>query len=249
MAKVGRGAMVAVRNLLGCSRPRTGMAEDHQYVHSHILGSQDEAAAATGSGHGLLADSGAHHGVGLSVEESKKEELQAALRHLEVRWQLFNEALSKFRDLDAMLATFTDDVLWVDSSGQVISGKTPELSDALKSLIVRNLSVEISIEKIVPVTSAGTLDLALDRNGACSRLTGAELTQAKACLDSFFQRKKDQTVIAVSDLEEESPRMLLEQDSYELWNEEGEIMEHGNRMLLWEEHNKIWYVRGHIKLS
>jgi hypothetical protein len=26
------------------------------------------------------------------------------LRHLEVKWQLFNEALSKFGDLDAMLA-------------------------------------------------------------------------------------------------------------------------------------------------
>ena len=30
--------------------------------------------------------------------------VQAILRHLEVRWQLFNEALSRFRDLEAMLA-------------------------------------------------------------------------------------------------------------------------------------------------
>jgi hypothetical protein len=38
---------------------------------------------------------------------------QAVLCHLEVRWQLFSEALAKFGDLEAMLAVCTGKVVFL----------------------------------------------------------------------------------------------------------------------------------------
>lgn len=53
--------------------------------------------------------------------------VQAILRHLEVRWQLFNEALSRFRDLEAMLAICAGNMPTIYRHKSTLSGTFPRV--------------------------------------------------------------------------------------------------------------------------
>lgn len=102
---VGRAAMGAVRHIFACSRPH--------HPHSSMELENDDSSI-DGDAHDEQGLSSVKKDVNSSSDvsaiASKHQsiaELHAVLRHIEVRWQLFNESMSKFHDPEAMLANCT----------------------------------------------------------------------------------------------------------------------------------------------
>eukprot|EP01018_Ginkgo_biloba_P003882 Gb_38882 [translate_table: standard] len=173
-----------------------------------------------------------------------KAEVEAVWRHLEVRWQMFNEALSKFCDLEALLAFFTDDVIWSNHKADLARGKDKELLAFLQSLITRKLSVEVELERVTKLTSTGCLDLTLDKDGNYGKLSGSEIHKENAALNMFLPGKTNHE-LGISGSRSELPLMVLEKDGYILHNDQGERVESGRRFVLWKQLNATWYIFGY----
>lgn len=235
--------MCAFRHFLACSRPRNHHGSSTSKDHAATAAVPIHLDAVAASDRDPLL----HQAPGRDPDRQMIAELHAILRHLEVRWQLFNESLSKFRDLEAMLANCTDDVTWSTANGDIIRGKNHLLLALLQSLITRKLSLEVDIKRITRVTSSGSLDLTLDESGHCGCLTGTELFKAATALDLVLPTGA-QTYLAASACEGR-PLMILEKDTYTLRNAEGYIVEAGTREVLWEQHNSTWYIRGYLSYS
>ncbi|XP_024362736.1 uncharacterized protein [Physcomitrium patens] len=172
------------------------------------------------------------------VDWNVRMELQAVMRHLEVRWQLFDEALSRFGDLEAMLAICADQVRW---RYQKVNGvRDAQVSEDLKSLISRNLSMEVRINRITQLSSTGELGTSIDQDGYWGQLQSRDRARVQTALDFFYQSRGEN---GIDSLRSSRP-VVLEEDSYVLCNRRGEVVEEGNQVVLWEQYNATWYIRG-----
>jgi len=167
-------------------------------------------------------------------------EMQAILRHLEVRWQLFNEALSRFRDLEAMLAICADKVRWRHYS--VEGASDAHLAEDLKSLIARKVSMEVTIDRITQLSYSGELGSTFDRDGNWGQLQPRDRVKAESALELFLESREE----IGSDWLRSSRLNVLEEDSYILCNQRGEVVEEGKQVVIWEQYNSTWYIRGCI---
>ncbi|KAG0623199.1 hypothetical protein M758_3G155800 [Ceratodon purpureus] len=150
-----------------------------------------------------------------SIDEdwNLRMELQAVMRHLEVRWQLFDEALSRFRDLEAMLAICADKVRWRHYTAN--GAKEVHVAADLKSLISRKLSMEVSIHRITQLSSSGELGISFTRNGYCGQLQPKERVLVQAALDLFNESREGMR----SDRLRNSRLCVLEEDDYIFCNQ------------------------------
>ena len=78
-----------------------------------------------------------------------------------------------------------DDVIWSTENGEIIQGKTPELLYILQSLIEREVSLGVEIERIVRISPYGSPELALDEFGHCGTPTTLQIVQAKVAMEIF----------------------------------------------------------------
>ncbi|KAH8975402.1 hypothetical protein BDL97_01G155200 [Sphagnum fallax] len=171
-------------------------------------------------------------------------ELQAVLCHLEVRWQLFSEALAKFGDLEAMLAVCTDQVRW-RRCGKMGPCKDAHLSDDLQSLISRKLSMAVRTERITHLLPSGDLGSSLDREGNWGPEHEMSMDRARAEMALNLLREKG------GDVGDEFAIRLritllcvVEENTYTIRDQKGEIVEEGKQVVVWEQHNPTWYIRG-----
>lgn len=166
-------------------------------------------------------------------------ELQSVMRHLEVRWELFDEALSRFGDLEAMLAICADKVRWRHYTADGV--KEAHIAEDLKSLISRKLSMEVSINRITKLSSSGELGTSFDRDEDEGQLqSGNDAAQVQAALDLFHETRRDMG----NDWLRNSRLCVLEQDTYIFCNQKGEVVEEGMQLVIWEQYNATWYIRG-----
>jgi hypothetical protein len=140
-------------------------------------------------------------------------ELQSVMRHLEVRWQLFDEALSRFGDLEAMLAICADKIRWRHYTGDGV--KEAHIAEDLRSLISRKLSMEVSINRITQLSSSGELGTSFGRDGYEGQLQSRDRVQVQAALDLFNETRQD----IGNDCLRSSRPCVLEQDTYILCNQ------------------------------
>lgn len=134
------------------------------------------------------------------------------MRHLEVRWQLFDEALSRFGDLEAMLAICADQVRW---RYQKVNGvRDAQVSEDLKSLISRNLSMEVRINRITQLSSTGELGTSIDQDGYWGQLQSRDRARVQTALEFFYQSRGEN---GIDSLRSSRP-VVLEEDSYVLCN-------------------------------
>ncbi|KAL2623517.1 hypothetical protein R1flu_003722 [Riccia fluitans] len=237
-------ALGGFRQLLACSRPR---------IHGHRTPDVEETSMLTNAPSSPEAKAIQRVETVHAIEAKNSKvvtaegmrmrlELQAVLRHLEVRWQLFNEALTKWSDLEAMLAFCTDNVTWSGGSGIIISGKnSPLLSQDLRSLLERRLSLDVVIDGITRLSPMICPDMSVDKDGNYVSLQDTDLRSAAASLDVLLGMtdvyREDQYV------REAGPYMVLEKDHYKLRDTKGNIVEEGTRTVLWKQHNSTWYIR------
>lgn len=167
-----------------------------------------------------------------------RTELQAVMRHLEVRWQLFDEALSRFGDLEAMLAICAGKVRWRHHTANC--AKEAHVAEDLKFLISRKLSMEVSINRITQLSSSGELGASFTRDGYCGQLQPKERVQVQAALDMFNEIREEME----ADWLRSSRLCVLEEDDYILCNQRGEVVEEGKQLVIWEQYNATWYIRG-----
>ncbi|KAG0597720.1 hypothetical protein M758_12G016300 [Ceratodon purpureus] len=167
------------------------------------------------------------------VDWQIRTELQTVMRHLEVRWQLFDEALCRFRDLEAMLAVCADKVRWRHYTSNGV--KDAHVAEDLKSLILRKLSMEVSINRITQLSSCGDLGTSFDRDGHLGKLQSRDRARLQAALDYFYDGREEIRSSRFS---------VLEEDTYILCNQRGEVVEEGTQVVIWEEYNSTWYIRG-----
>lgn len=124
------------------------------------------------------------------------------MRHLEVRWQLFDEALSRFGDLESMLAICAEKARWKHYTADGV--KEAHITEDLKSLIDRKLSMVVSINSITQLFASGELGTSfgdeISKNGV----------QVQAALDLFNETRQDWSRI--------ERNYVLEQDTYVLCN-------------------------------
>lgn len=261
---VGRAAMGAFRHILACSRPH-----NHHHHSSMEVDNDDKSINADLNDEaeisrlgGLCGEREIDYANDVNAMASKHQsiaELHAVLRHIEVRWQLFNESLSKFHDPEAMLANCTDDVMWSTESGEIIKGKNHELLSILQALIERKVSLQVEIESITRITPSGCPDLSLDKHGHCGPPTPKESAKANAALQmlnlinptSQTLMHINSTLIASSSSSASSitggrPFLILAKDNYTLKSIEGEVVERGKRAVLWQQHKSSWYIRGYL---
>ncbi|CAM6096435.1 unnamed protein product [Calypogeia fissa] len=258
----------AFRHFVACARPR--IHRSPSVDESHVMLSkqlsitegrrnqqQDGEFGRNGNngfGNGFGSKDGGKEGgnVGQQMRmrnlECMKVELLAVLRHLEVRWQLFNEAMTKWCDLESMLAICTDNVTWSGGSGAVITGKdSPQLSENLRSLLNKRLSFHVVIERVTRLSPKVFPDMSLDKDGNCIELEDSEVRNAAATLDKLLGSRKN-TVYNDEDgwYKDRGPYMVLEEDWYTLQDDWGRVVEEGTRTVLWKQHNSTWYIRACI---
>ncbi|KAG6541294.1 hypothetical protein Mapa_017347 [Marchantia paleacea] len=231
-------ALGTFRHLIACSRPRIHRSPDaEETTMLTIPGSPEEKPVDR-----------------VGIKEAKKQataegmrmklELQAVLRHLEVRWQLFNEAMTKWCDLEAMLAICTENVTWSGGSGIVISGKnSPLLSQDLRSLLERKLSLDVVIDRITRLSPMICPDLSVDKDGNYVSLEDTDLKNAAASLDLLLGMRRTDVYSEDQWYRDVGPYMVLEKDRYTLRDIKGNVVEEGTRTVLWKQHNSTWYIR------
>eukprot|EP00246_Nothoceros_aenigmaticus_P016970 TRINITY_DN798_c0_g2_i1.p1 TRINITY_DN798_c0_g2~~TRINITY_DN798_c0_g2_i1.p1 ORF type:complete len:234 (-),score=22.97 TRINITY_DN798_c0_g2_i1:750-1451(-) len=221
------------RQLLGgCSRP-LHMRND---VHEESQETKD-----------MMGFSPSRYGCMSVIRLRTAVELHAIFRHLQVRWQLFSEALTRFRDVDSMTAMCTDNVVWSKYlSDHLISNKVSQLSQHLQTLIAQRLSLTVLVGRVTKVSPSGQVDLSLDQDGHFGKLPERQLKNAQAALETLSACK---TREEIASWEVGDPSVVLEEDRYSLRNEEGVVLEEGSRLVLWEQHRATWYVRACISFN
>ncbi|MCO5591573.1 hypothetical protein L7F22_045560 [Adiantum nelumboides] len=264
---VGRAAIGAVRHIFACSRPHhqhpaMEFESDDNSINGDV-NAQDERSGARESSLDARKDMSSSANAVNTGTASKYQalaELHAVLRHIEVRWQLFNESMSKFHDAEAMLANCTDDVVWSTENGDKIKGRSQELLALLQRLIERKVSLEVEIESITRITLSGCADLMLDKHGQCGPPSALELARTNAALKALdlidpISKRLVQSVTSIASTSAMAssssavgrpPFSILAKDSYILKGIEGEVVERGRRAVLWQQHKSSWYIRGYL---
>ncbi|XP_024383256.1 uncharacterized protein [Physcomitrium patens] len=214
-----------------CSRPCFQHYVDVDIGHDDATVDFDEES----NGRVHYLDSGCSH-----EQWQQRMELQAVMRHLEVRWQLFDEALSRFRDLEAMLAICADRVRWRHHTATGV--KDAHVAEDLNSLISRKLSMEVSINRITQLLPTGELGATFDRDGYGRETQTKGSSRVEAAMGLYQECRDD----FGSDKLRTARLCVLEEDSYTLCNQRGEVVEVGNQLVIWEQYNATWYIRGCI---
>ncbi|KAL3690655.1 hypothetical protein R1sor_004306 [Riccia sorocarpa] len=230
------------RHMLACSRPRIHGHKSPDVEERSMLSSAPRSPEKKAIQQVEMANTIEAKNMVTPEGMRMKLELQAVLRHLEVRWQLFNEAMTKWSDLEAMLAFCTDNVTWSGGSGIIISGKnSPLLSRDLRSLLERRLSLDVVIDRITRLSPMICPDMSVDKDGNYVSLQDRDLRSAAASLDVLL----GMTDIYREDryVRDAGPYMVLEKDHYKLRDMTGNVVEEGTRTVLWKQHNSTWYIR------
>lgn len=224
----------ALRQLLrGCSRPLSTHDNDMEECKG-ILPESDLVEYFSPSRYGSMS----------VMHLRTAVELHAIFRHLQVRWQLFSEALSRYRDVDSMLAMCTDDVVWSKYlSDNLVSSNISQLSQYMQTLIAKGFTLTVLVERVTKVCPSGAVDLSLNQNGHFGKLRSRDFRKAQAALEHLSSYRIREGVLG-SELG--STCVVLEQDKYTLHNERGIVLEEGSRQVLWEQHHAAWYVRACI---
>lgn len=258
----------AIRQLLNCSYSPAFFQHCHQHSRVELGHELDDSPILAGHNndknvHGDHSSStGMETGGAAGGEDLRlRTEMKSVLRHLEVRWQLFNEALSKFGDLDAMLAVCADSKgRWRCYKGG--TAKDAQLVDVLQSLIDRKLSMDVFINKVTQLLPSGAMGLTLDCSYGTSSWgqqlqqplhedSGVAAIQAQVpALEEVLQDFKTSQQIGISDDDVQrirsssKPRCVLEEDCYTLYDQKGNVVEEGRQVVIWEQQNSIWYIHG-----
>ncbi|CAK9212678.1 unnamed protein product [Sphagnum jensenii] len=242
----GRGPMGAFRQLLNCSTH----CFHHQQQLSIDLDGEDSPILVVLHNENPVADGSAGEGRNVSYtgEDSRlRTQMQAVLRHLEVRWQLFNEALSKFGDLDAMLAVCADKGRWRCYNRGTVQ-KEARLVDVLQSLIDRKLSMEVFIDTVTQLGPSGAMGFTIDSYGSWTQLQPYDSATANLALEVLLQDIKTRQIESHADIFSPSSQQqqpcVLEEDWYTLCDYKGNVVEEGKQVVIWEQCNSIWYIRG-----
>ncbi|KAI5077408.1 hypothetical protein GOP47_0007232 [Adiantum capillus-veneris] len=267
---VGRAAIGAVRHIFACSRPHhhhasTMELESDDNSIDGDVNVQDERSGparddSLNAGKDIITSANTVGSASAASKYQSLAELHAVLRHIEVRWQLFNESMSKFHDAEAMLANCTDDVVWSTENGNMIRGKNQELLALLRSFIERKVSLEVEIESIIRITLSGCADLMLDKHGQCGPPSALELARTSAALKALnlidpisqcliqspTSFASTSTTASSSSAVSRPPFSILAKDSYTLKGNEGDVVERGRRAVLWQQHKSSWYIRGYL---
>lgn len=187
-----------------CSRPCFQHYVDVDIGHDDATVDFDEES----NGRVHYLDSGCSH-----EQWQQRMELQAVMRHLEVRWQLFDEALSRFRDLEAMLAICADRVRWRHHTAAGV--KDAHVAEDLNSLISRKLSMEVSINRITQLLPTGELGATFDRDGYGRETQTKGSSRVEAAMGLYQECRDD----FGSDKLRTARLCVLEEDSYTLCNQ------------------------------
>ncbi|KAH7429150.1 hypothetical protein KP509_09G033000 [Ceratopteris richardii] len=265
---VGRAALGAVRHIFACSRPHHHESNMEIDSEASSIIEDTQPSFERSADREALSESGTDMATCESDSDSVPSryhsiaELHAILRHIQVRWQLFNESMFKFHDPEAMIANCTDDVVWSTRSGNIIEGKSQELLSQLTSLIERKVFLEVKIDRIIRVVSSGGADLMLDRRGQCRHPSALEAARTSAALKALrltdpitqIPCQSGTTLGALFSTSEVPSTVslsrplfwILAEDSYVLKSTEGNVVEKGRRAVLWQQNGSSWYIRGYL---
>jgi hypothetical protein len=122
-----------------------------------------------------------------------------------------------------LLNLIADDVIWSTENGEIIRGKqTPELLCILQSLIKREVSLEVEIDRIVRISPCGYPELALDKYGHCGTPTTLQVVQCKVAMEILGLVKSSTTLSNALANDPFSnlryPYLILAHDRYTLRN-------------------------------
>ena len=102
----------------------------------------------------------------------------------------------------------SDKVRWRHHNSNGV--KDARVAEDLKSLILRKLSMEVSINRITQLSSCGDLGASFDRDGHLGKLQARDRTRLQAALDFFYEGR---------DEIRSSRASVLEEDTYILCNQ------------------------------